>query len=141
MWSRKGPIAQDGDVIGYAKIPGRKIGQEIWINNYGTTERPNWRCKIYEDGTELCCNTHFETAEATFYAAFEWLGRADRVPTLRLFRWYDGHVAYTVDSFSSEIEILVVETTPGEYRMRITDHGRTYWLDAVWSSPEDALKV
>jgi hypothetical protein len=140
MWFRKGTVALGGDVIGYSKIPGRKIGQEIWINNYGTVERPNWRCKAYQDGTELFCNTHFETPEAAFYNAFEGLASTNRLPTVRLFRWHGGHVAYTVDGFTHETEILIVETTPGEFRMQISVPGRTFWMEAVWSSLEDVLR-
>jgi hypothetical protein len=60
MWARTGPIAKSGDVIGYARIGGRKFGQEIWLNHYGLPQRPDWRYSIYEDGKRIWVNRHFK---------------------------------------------------------------------------------
>ena len=130
-----------GDVIGWAKIEGPKPGQEIWINNYGLPERPDFRNMIYEDAKLVCHNWHFKSPQDCLLGAREWSLKSDRRPSLRRFEWYPGHDAHVVDGLI-DTQVIIVETTPGEFRMHIKlNNGRVFWHDAVWSSPEDALRV
>src|SRR5580698_10489319 len=86
-WSRNGPVALSGPIIGYRQIPGPKPGQQIWMNNVGTPERPDWQYRVYQNNEELCCNRHFRSAEAARSAADEWLDVAASVGlTLRAFK-------------------------------------------------------
>jgi len=137
-WLRDGSAYHSGDVIGYSKIPGPKFGQEIWIHNGGTLDRPDWRSTIYEGELRSCRNRHFRTAEDCLVHARKWCLRSDRRPSLRAFEWFKGHMAYAVDGL--DWDAVIIETAPGEFRMLTTDRGRSFWHDSVWSSPEDALR-
>ena len=68
MWSREGPVAKSGYAIGHGPIS-PKPNQEIWVNNYGLPERPDWRKMIYEDGKLSCRNWHFKSAEDCLFQA------------------------------------------------------------------------
>jgi hypothetical protein len=139
MWARTGPIAKSGDVIGYARIGGRRFGQEIWINNYGLPQRPDWRYSVYENGKRIWVNRHFKSETEAYSSALAWLDLTDHRPHLRLFQWYDGHEAYVVDGL--DFDAIVVECIPGEWRLNITlANGCSFWL-GPWSSPMDALTV
>jgi len=143
MWLRKGPIARSGDVIGWGWMPGPRPNQQIWLNNFGLPDRPNLRAMVYEDGKRIFENWHFKTPQDGYSRTWEACLKEDRRPSLRLFEWYPGHFAHAVDGLI-DTQVIIVEAIPGsgEWRMqqRLMKTGRIFWLDAVWSSPEDALR-
>lgn len=141
MWSRHGWPVPQREVVGYHNIPGPKNGQEIRINNFGTLERPNWCYTAYENDTHVCFNRHFANPEQAYVSAYECLESPDRKPHLRLFQWFKGHHAYTVDGLDDQIECVVFERTPGEWFMDVAIRGLPrFWL-GPWSTHEHALIV
>jgi hypothetical protein len=92
---------------------------------------------ILQDGESISNNWFFKTPEDCLIGACEVCFRLDR-PFLRLFEWFPGHMAYTVDGLL-DVEVIIVETVAGSGEWRMRRNG--VWADGVWSSPIEALTL
>src|SRR5258708_7659235 len=113
IWFRDGFSIESGVPVGF-RIPGRKPGQEIRINNYGTVRRPDYRYALSQDGELLCENLHFPSAAEALRHALDYSEQTDRIPSLRRFEWYSGHFAYAVDGLI-RIDAIVIDFEPGKF--------------------------
>src|SRR5579862_6678139 len=121
IWSNNGRVVKSGEIFGYREIPGRELGQEIWMNNAGTSERPDWLFMVLKNNHELCCNRHFHTAQDAYAAACHWLASPMRLTLRQFTRGYNDE-AITVDGLPSNVEVTIEEVGPDDWRFRIVEN-------------------
>lgn len=141
MWFRDGFSLDEGVAIGFNRIEGRKPGQEIVINNFGTVDRQDFRYLLRKDGKTLYENFHFGSPEEALSHSLDWSEKTDPLPTLRRFEWFKGHYAWAVDGYV-DLDVIVIESEPGKFLLRTVEEDRLrYDHDPAWKTPMDALTV
>lgn len=113
----------------------------ISVINEGTEQRPDWYYRIHEDRHLICCNRHFETAEAALDAAFLWARTMPDALQLRPYKFSRDMQAYTVDGMNDYSDATILEFDPGGVwrRQVIKDRLFQSWSAESWASPEEAL--